>query len=43
MWPHENTSGDADLPFYESINRIEWYYMKKLKFLDEKIKKGDFN
>lgn len=43
MWPHENTSGDADLPFYESINRIEWYYTKKLKFLDEKIKKGDFN
>ena len=43
MWPHEMNADDGNLPFLESIDRIEWYYMKKLKFLDERIRKGNFN
>jgi hypothetical protein len=43
MWPHENNSGDGNLTFDESVNRIEEMYIKKLKFLDKRISEGNFS
>lgn len=42
MWPHEMNSGDGDLPFYDCTIRIQDNYMRKFRFLDDRIRKGDF-
>lgn len=42
MWPHENNSGDGNITFSESVDRILNMYERKLKFLDKRIKNGDF-
>lgn len=42
MWPHEMNSGDGDLSFDECVNRIQDNYMRKFRFLDDRIRKGDF-
>lgn len=43
MWPHEMNSMDGNLSFDESIERIVEMYIRKLKFLDERITKVDFS
>lgn len=42
MRPHEMNSGDGDLSFDECVNRIQDNYMRKFRFLDDRIRKGDF-
>jgi hypothetical protein len=42
-WPHEMNSGDGNLSFIESTDRLQENYIRKLKFLNKRIMEGDFS